>query len=292
MSTRRSATRSRPTSRWSVLWTRAAPRVGADRRALQDRAARRLSQCRFRQGSVPGRRECPTAAACDHDLELVHADGARSGDGGITPCRGSVEPVRGLRTTRRSKRDRFLTEPPRAARRRPAAPERRHTVSDGRGRGWSRVAEGRRELVVSAGSGCAKGDVHVLRSQLYPFVMLPTSYSGCASPCAGLPEVGNILNSQGVNGQQTAQLLIRGGNVQPVGLEVTGASSPTTTPRKGVVRMRPASAAPSVASMAVAAHELGPRSAAPAEQRVMSQRTIWCQRAVRPSIGILQITSI
>lgn len=93
-------------------------------------------------------------------------------------------------------------------------------------------------------------------------VMLPTLViTGLAQAAVrnAYQKWGNIRNSQGVNGQQTAQLLMRGGSIQPIALEVTGGQlTDHYDPTKGVVRLSEGVAMqPSVASMAVAAHELG-----------------------------------
>jgi len=68
-----------------------------------------------------------------------------------------------------------------------------------------------------------------------------------------------VRNSRGVTGQQTAQILMEQGAVQPVGLEVVGGElSDHYDPRSGVVRLSAGVAkTPSVAAMAIAAHEFG-----------------------------------
>ncbi|HMM29665.1 MAG: zinc metallopeptidase [Chloroflexota bacterium] len=127
------------------------------------------------------------------------------------------------------------------------------------------------------------------------FVMLPTLIiSGLAQAAVrgAYQKWGNIRNSQGVNGQQTAQLLIRSGNVQPVGLEVTGGQlTDHYDPGKGVVRMSQGVAMqPSVASMAVAAHELGHVQQHQQSSALMSLRSMLVPSAqFGPSIGILLI---
>ena len=69
----------------------------------------------------------------------------------------------------------------------------------------------------------------------------------------------NVPNSRRVTGQQTAQILIRDGGLQGVGLEMgQGELTDHYDPRAGVVRLSPTVAPqPSVASMAIAAHEFG-----------------------------------
>jgi Zn-dependent membrane protease YugP len=68
-----------------------------------------------------------------------------------------------------------------------------------------------------------------------------------------------VRNSSGVTGYQTAQALFQRTNLQPVPLErVAGDLSDHFDPGKNIVRLSEGTAsAPSVASMAVAAHELG-----------------------------------
>lgn len=69
-----------------------------------------------------------------------------------------------------------------------------------------------------------------------------------------------IGNGSRVNGQQTAQILMSRGGIKPIGLEVSnrGELSDHYDPRAGVVRLSPGVArTPSVAAMAIAAHEFG-----------------------------------
>ncbi len=68
-----------------------------------------------------------------------------------------------------------------------------------------------------------------------------------------------IGNSRRVNGYDTAEVLMRSGGIQRVGLEVTGGQlSDHYDPTQGVVRLSQGVASqPSVASMAIAAHEFG-----------------------------------
>ncbi len=68
-----------------------------------------------------------------------------------------------------------------------------------------------------------------------------------------------VRNSRGVTGEQTAQALMQQGLVQPVRLEMVGGElSDHYDPRGGVVRLSQGVARmPSVAAMAIAAHEFG-----------------------------------
>ena len=126
-------------------------------------------------------------------------------------------------------------------------------------------------------------------------VMLPTLViTGLAQAAVrnAYQKWGNIRNSQGVNGQQTAQLLIRSGSIQPVGLEVTGGQlTDHYDPTKGVVRLSQGVALqPSVASMAVAAHELGHVQQHQQNSALMSIRSLLIPSAqFGPSIGIALI---
>lgn len=126
-------------------------------------------------------------------------------------------------------------------------------------------------------------------------VMLPTliiSGLAQASVRGAYQKWGNIRNSQGVNGQQTAQLLFRSGGVQPVGLEVTGGQlTDHYDPGKGVVRISQGVALqPSVASMAVAAHELGHVQQHQQNSPLMGLRSMLVPSAqFGPSIGIMLI---
>ena len=123
-------------------------------------------------------------------------------------------------------------------------------------------------------------------------VMLPTLViTGLAQAAVrnAYQKWGNIRNSQGVNGQQTAQLLIRSGGVQPVALEVTGGElTDHYDPTKGVVRLSQSVALqPSVASMAVAAHELGHVQQHQQGSALMSLRSLLIpSEQFGPSIGI------
>ncbi|NLE52098.1 MAG: zinc metallopeptidase [Chloroflexi bacterium] len=126
-------------------------------------------------------------------------------------------------------------------------------------------------------------------------VMLPTLViTGLAQAAVrnAYQKWGNIRNSQGLNGQQTAQLLMRSGSVQPVGLEVTGGQlTDHYDPTKGVVRLSQGVAMqPSVASMAVAAHEFGHVQQHQQNSALMSIRSMLVPSAqFGPSIGIALI---
>lgn len=126
-------------------------------------------------------------------------------------------------------------------------------------------------------------------------VMLPTLViTGLAQAAVrnAYQKWGNIRNSQGVNGQQTAQLLMRGGNIQPIALEVTGGQlTDHYDPTKGVVRLSQGVAMqPSVASMAVAAHELGHVQQHQQNSPLMGLRQLLIPSArFGPSVGIMLI---
>lgn len=69
-----------------------------------------------------------------------------------------------------------------------------------------------------------------------------------------------IQNSQGVDGRQTAQTLMSRGGIKPIGVEISpgGELSDHFDPRTNVVRLSQGVATtPSVAAMAIAAHEFG-----------------------------------
>ncbi|MCD4686578.1 MAG: zinc metallopeptidase, partial [Anaerolineae bacterium] len=70
----------------------------------------------------------------------------------------------------------------------------------------------------------------------------------------------NVRNSQGIDGRQTAQMLMSRGGIKPVGVEISpgGELSDHYDPRTNVVRLSASVAqSPSVAAMAIAAHEFG-----------------------------------
>lgn len=69
-----------------------------------------------------------------------------------------------------------------------------------------------------------------------------------------------VRNSQGVDGRQTAQTLMSRGGIKPVGVEISpgGELSDHYDPRTNIVRLSAGVAqSPSVAAMAIAAHEFG-----------------------------------
>ncbi len=126
-------------------------------------------------------------------------------------------------------------------------------------------------------------------------VMLPTLViTGLAQAAVrnAYQKWGNIRNSRGVTGHQTAQLLMRNGSVQPVGLEVTGGQlTDHYDPTKGIVRLSQGVAMqPTVASMAVAAHELGHVQQHQQNSPLMGLRSLLIPSAqFGPSIGIMLI---
>jgi len=95
------------------------------------------------------------------------------------------------------------------------------------------------------------------------YVMLPTLIlTGLAQAWVkgAYQKWGNIGNSRRITGQQTAQILMQEGGIQRVGLEMSGKGdlSDHYDPSAGVVRLSQAVATqPSIAAMAVAAHEFG-----------------------------------
>jgi Zn-dependent membrane protease YugP len=128
------------------------------------------------------------------------------------------------------------------------------------------------------------------------FVMLPTLVitglaqawvKGAYQKWSGIP------NSRSVNGQQTAQILIRSGEVKPVSVEISqrGTLSDHYDPAKNVVRLSPGVAMqPSVASMAIAAHEFGHVQQDQRNYPLMGLRALLIPTArFGPSIGILLI---
>ena len=101
-----------------------------------------------------------------------------------------------------------------------------------------------------------------------------------------------IPNSRRVNGQQTAQAIVRSGAIKPIGLEVTpGNMTDHYDPSKQVVRMSQGVAMqPSVASMAIAAHELGHVQQDQQNSALMSVRSLLIPSAqLGPSVGITLI---
>lgn len=124
------------------------------------------------------------------------------------------------------------------------------------------------------------------------FVMLPSLIiSGIAQAWVkgAYQKWGNIANSRRITGQQTANMLIRSGSVQPVGLEVTGGQlTDHYDPSKKTVRLSQGVAMqPTVASMAIAAHEFGHVQQDQQKSPLMALRSALVPSAqVGPSIGI------
>ncbi|NLX09384.1 MAG: zinc metallopeptidase [Chloroflexi bacterium] len=103
---------------------------------------------------------------------------------------------------------------------------------------------------------------------------------------------GNIANGSRINGQQTAQILMRSGAIQPVGLEVTrGQLTDHYDPTSGIVRLSQGVALqPSVAAMAVTAHELGHVQQHQQNSPLIGLRQMLIPSArFGPSIGIMLI---
>lgn len=127
------------------------------------------------------------------------------------------------------------------------------------------------------------------------FVMLPTLViTGLAQMWikSSYQKWGNIPNTRRVNGQQTAQAIIGSGAIRPVGLEVTGGQlSDHYDPTSGVVRLSQGVAMqPSVASMAITAHELGHVQQHQTGSALIGLRNLLIPGArFGPSIGIMLI---
>ena len=127
------------------------------------------------------------------------------------------------------------------------------------------------------------------------FVMLPTLViTGLAQLWiqSAFRKWGQTPNSRNVTGQQTAQILMRSGSIEPIGVEVTGGQlSDHFDPTRGVVRLSQGVAMrPSVAAMAVTAHELGHVQQHQQNSLLMGLRTALLPGArFGPSIGILLI---
>jgi Zn-dependent membrane protease YugP len=101
-----------------------------------------------------------------------------------------------------------------------------------------------------------------------------------------------IGNSRRVNGQQTAQILMSQGGIQPIGVEVTrGQMTDHYDPSSKVVRLSEGVALqPSVASMAIAAHEFGHVQQHQQNSPMMALRTALIPSAkLGPTFGILLI---
>lgn len=124
------------------------------------------------------------------------------------------------------------------------------------------------------------------------FVMLPTLViSGLAQMWVrnAYNKWSEVPNSQHVTGQQTAQTLMRNGGLQRVGVEITqGQLSDHYDPRSNVVRLSPGVATqPSIASMAIAAHEFGHVQQDQQNSPLMALRSILVPSAqIGPTIGI------
>ncbi|MCZ7540908.1 MAG: zinc metallopeptidase [Anaerolineae bacterium] len=124
------------------------------------------------------------------------------------------------------------------------------------------------------------------------FVLLPTLViSGLAQAWVrgAYQKWSNVPNSRGVTGQQTAQILMRDGGIQRVGLEMgKGELSDHYDPRAGVVRLSPGVASqPSVASMAIAAHEFGHVQQDQQKSPLMALRAMLIPSAtLGPQLGI------
>lgn len=127
------------------------------------------------------------------------------------------------------------------------------------------------------------------------FVMLPTLViTGLAQMWiqSAYRKWGRTPNSRNVTGQQTAQILMRNGSVEPLPLEVAaGQLSDHYDPTRGIVRLSQGVAMqPSVAAMAVTAHELGHAQQHQQNSILMGIRTALIPGArFGPSIGILLI---
>ncbi len=127
------------------------------------------------------------------------------------------------------------------------------------------------------------------------FVMLPTLIiSGIAQMWIrnAYQKWGQIANGRHVNGQQTAQALFRSGAIQAIPVEVTpGQLSDHFDPSKNVVRLSQGVAMqPSVAAMAITAHELGHVQQHQTNSALMGIRTLLIPAArFGPQVGIMLI---
>jgi Zn-dependent membrane protease YugP len=125
-------------------------------------------------------------------------------------------------------------------------------------------------------------------------VMLPTLViTGLAQAYirSAYQKWGNVANSRRVTGQQTAQILMQR-SIEPVRLEVTpGQLTDHFDPQQQVVRLSQGVATqPSVAAMAVTAHELGHVQQHQQNSPLMGLRTLMIPSArFGPSIGIMLI---
>ncbi|MBN1680815.1 MAG: zinc metallopeptidase [Anaerolineae bacterium] len=128
------------------------------------------------------------------------------------------------------------------------------------------------------------------------FVMLPTLIiTGLAQAWVkgAYQKWSKIENSRRVDGRATAQILMRDAGIQPVELAVTqgGQMSDHYDPSKKVVRLSPGVASqPSVASMAIAAHEFGHVQQDQQDSAMMGLRSMLVPSAqFGPSVGIVLI---
>jgi Zn-dependent membrane protease YugP len=102
----------------------------------------------------------------------------------------------------------------------------------------------------------------------------------------------SVANSRRVTGQETAQILIRDGGIKPVSIEVTGGQmTDHYDPSKDVVRLsQNVAMQPSIASMAIAAHEFGHVQQDQQNSPLMGLRAMLIPSAqFGPSIGIILI---
>lgn len=124
------------------------------------------------------------------------------------------------------------------------------------------------------------------------FVLLPTLVLSALAQAwvrGAYHKWSNVPNSKRVTGQQTAQILMRDGGIQRVGLEMgKGELSDHYDPRAGVVRLSPGVATqPSVASMAIAAHEFGHVQQDQQKSPLMALRAMLIPSAtLGPQLGI------
>jgi uncharacterized protein len=123
-------------------------------------------------------------------------------------------------------------------------------------------------------------------------VMLPTLVlTGLAQAwvSSAYQKWSEISNSRRVTGQQTAQILMRDGGIQRVGLEVTrGQMSDHYDPTSKTVRLSQGVAMrPSVAAMAIAAHEFGHVQQHQQNSPLMALRSMLVPAArLGPSVGV------
>ena len=124
------------------------------------------------------------------------------------------------------------------------------------------------------------------------FVMLPTLViTGLAQAwvSGAYRKWSQIPNSKHVDGRQTAQILMRSGLLNPIQVEVTGGQlTDHYDPSSGVVRLSQGVATqPSIASMAIAAHEFGHVQQHQQNSPLMGLRSLLIPSArFGPSVGI------